>query len=78
MRVYAIVLDPEKQKPEKIEVLETTFIPEPNTVIILKTGDSLIKTIVVKTENVLEKVGESADLIFNIFVKPLPPEQDVN
>lgn len=78
MRIFTIVLNPEKEIDEKFEILGSDFIPEPNTVVIIKNGNQLMKASVVKVESVLDKVGDSADVVFNIFVKILPPEENVN
>jgi hypothetical protein len=77
-RIFAIVLDPEKNNDEKFEILNTTFLPEENTVVILKQDSKIIKASVLKVESVLERIGDSADLTFNIFLKIVPPEEDVN
>lgn len=78
MRVFAVVLHSEQEQDEKFEILDTDFIPMENTLIILKHGDRLEKASVVKVENVIEKVGENADVTLNVFIKILPPEQNVN
>jgi hypothetical protein len=77
MRIFAIVLNSE-EKDEKFEILSTDFIPEENSLIVIKTGDRLVRASVVKVENVWERVGDSADIIFNVFVKILPPEEGMN
>ena len=78
MRVFAIVLNPESQMEEKFEILDTNFIPQANSVIILKKGTEVTRASVVKTESVLERQGENADYIFNVFIKIFPPEENVN
>jgi hypothetical protein len=77
MRIFAIVLNPD-EKDDKFEILSTDFIPEENSLIVIKTGDRLVRASVVKVENVWERVGDSADIIFNVFVKILPPEEGMN
>lgn len=76
-RVFAIVINPETEN-EKFEILSANFLPEENTVIVLRQGDRVIKASVVKVESVLDRVGDSADLTFNIFMKILPEEENVN
>ena len=77
-RIFAIVVNPETEKDKKFEILSTNFLPQENTVVILKQGTRILKASVIKVESVLEKVGNSADLIFNIFIKIMPPEENVN
>ena len=77
-RIFAIVINPETEEDKKFEILSANFLPEQNTIVILKQGTRVLKASVVKVESVLEKVGNSADLIFNIFIKILPPEENVN
>lgn len=77
-RIFAIVLDPDKEKDERFEILAPDFIPEVNSVIILKTGKDVVRASVIKVENVLERIGDNADLIVNVFVKIFPPEENVN
>lgn len=78
-RIFAIVLSEDSETSnDKFEILNTNFLPEENTVVLLKQNNKIIKTSVIKVESVLERIGDSADLTFNIFVKIVPPEQDVN
>jgi hypothetical protein len=72
MRIFAIVVGQGNIKDDKFEILNTDFIPDPNTVIIIKQGNDLVKVGVVKVESILERVGDSADIVYNIFVKVLP------
>lgn len=74
MRIFAIVVGQGNIKDDKFEILNTDFIPDPNTVIIIKQGNDLVKVGVVKVESILERVGDSADIVYNIFVKKLPEE----
>jgi len=78
MRIFAIVLNPESQIEEKFEILDSNFLPVTNSVIILKKGNDVTRASVVKTESVLERTGENADYIFNVFIKIFPPEENVN
>jgi predicted RND superfamily exporter protein len=78
MRVWAVILNPDNKEEEKFEILDTNFVPETNAVIILKRGDEVTRASVVKTESVLDREGENADYIFNVFIKILPPEENVN
>ena len=78
MRIFAIILNPENETDEKFEILDSNFLPVANTVIILKKGDEVTRASVVKTESVLERAGDNADYIFNVFIKIFPPEENVN